>query len=664
MSSDKISDILEKQLKTLGKKIRIDILKVLYISQTALPFSILQKEILKNNTNNTNFSFHLNSLKKIDLITSTPEGYLLTNIGKKIMKNILSMEQVINDQNKTIMIRTSKYSKEPFNVQKIEEYLIKEGEMEEFLAKKIANEVKNRLFKSDINYLTAPLMREYINGVLLENGLEEVRHKLTRLGTPPYEVNKLFNSPDDHIIPENFIKKLGSDVSEQFLLLNLLPKELSDLYISGEIALLNLNYWSLRPLGFYVDTKSIMNSIYSNNNEIKKKNKKSRDIIKLILSFIDEISLFYPYLSGDLLLGEFNKNFLTSFEGIENEKLKPYFEIFQSLLSKHSANYGDFNSHLSLDFVYDNLINEIDTQYRIDNFFLNQFYFKSNHHDSKFKPLILFDYVNLESSSFKLPPSLMTNKSIFYNQVPSNLINSSVVKVKDEGENCTCENKIILDKILINLKHVAVKANQQDDLFYELLQEKIHSVFKLFTYKESLVMKKLNSLGSWRQLYSQMFRSNFKNWARDSIKSISFFGLNDAIKYHCGIELDRIEKSEMFALEIIALMRKLIEEKNENGGKNFVLSQPNDDNHFFDSMNGEKKYNNSAFSCYSAKIIRNDSALPLNEKIDIFKKFEKIIKGGVKFTYNFNSNDGSLQEYIDMLIQSKLHAFSINIIQT
>ncbi|GAH00990.1 unnamed protein product [marine sediment metagenome] len=152
------------------------------------------------------------------------------------MENILSIEQVLNNENKPIMIRTSKYSKEPFNENKIEEYLIREGELEAYLAKKIAREVKDRLFKANVEYLTAPLMREYINAILLESGLEEVRHRLTRLGTPPYEAFKLFNSQEKVITPDKFLKKLGSDVSEQFLLLNLLPKELADLYLSGEIA--------------------------------------------------------------------------------------------------------------------------------------------------------------------------------------------------------------------------------------------------------------------------------------------------------------------------------------------------------------------------------------------------------------------------------------------
>jgi len=83
-----------------------------------------------------------------------------------------------------------------------------------FQAKQIAQEVEERLSKTNIEYFTAPLMREYINAVLLENGLEKIRHKLTRLGTPPYEVIKLFE--DNLVNPEQFIKRLGSDFLNNF----------------------------------------------------------------------------------------------------------------------------------------------------------------------------------------------------------------------------------------------------------------------------------------------------------------------------------------------------------------------------------------------------------------------------------------------------------------
>ena len=290
MDSDKNRNILEKQLKAVGKKVRVDILKKLSNSQVPLTYSVLQKEILGNNSNSANFSFHLKTLKKNDLIENLEEGYTLTLLGRQILKNILSIEQILNVQNKSIMIRTSKYSKEPFDLRKIEEYLINEGNMEQYQARQIAQEVEERLSKTNIEYLTAPLMREYINGILLENGLEKFRHNLTRLGTPPFEVKQYFTNTD--LNPEAFIKILGTEISEQYLLLNLLPNKLADLYLSGDIYLLHLNYWSLRPLSLYINTSDLLEY----NNKIIDINS---NLIKLILHLSNKMREIKPYFSED-----------------------------------------------------------------------------------------------------------------------------------------------------------------------------------------------------------------------------------------------------------------------------------------------------------------------------------------------------------------------------
>ena len=660
MSSDKISKVLEKQLKVLGQTIRIDILKKLYRNHDPLSFSTLQKEVLGNNPTSTNFSFHLNSLKKNDLISSTSDGYFLTNLGKKILENLISIEQVLNDQNKTIMIRTSKYSKEPFNENKIEEYLVEEGELESFLAKKIAKEVKNRLFKANVDYLTAPLMREYINGILLENGLEEVRHRLTRLGTPPHEAFKLFNSQDKVITPEKFLKKLGSHVSEQFLLLNLLPNDLADLYLSGEIALLHLNHWSLRPLSIYMNTESILNIVSRKKGTLPKKISKSRDFIRLILDFMEQLWFFQPYISEDLLLGDFNRYFLSIFNNLDKKKILFNFDIINSQLSKYSETYEDYSPHISLDFCYSNLNDESHSQYQIDNLFLTQLYDRIQPGNGYSKPMVLFDYSNLQVSNLMPTNALKKNNLIFYNPDFSNLINYSIVNVNNSNGNTSIENKIVLDKILINLDLIAKEANQQDDLFCDIILERINSVFKLFTYKESLVKKKLNSLKGWCSLYSKVFPHNHDNWTEKAIKSISFFGLNEAIKYHCGIELDRIDNSELFALKIVNLMKDIIDEKNNREGTNFVLSQPHQANYLNKFFRNGRKKNGEESRAYSSKIIRKDTNLPLKKKIAIFKKFEEIIKGGVIFNSLINFKKTTIEKHLQTLFESKLHAFSIN----
>jgi len=656
MSSDKISASLEQQLKTLGQKIRIDILKMLNDCNDSISFSILQKRVLSTNSNSKNLSFHLNVLKKSDLITTNEYGYSITELGKKILTSILKIEQILSVQNNSIMIRTSKYSKEIFDNNKIVDYLIREGELDKYLASQIAQEVKERISNINIEYLTAPLMREYINAILLENGLEQVRHKLTRLGTPPYEAYKLFEN--NRINPENFIEKLGSETSEQFLLLNLLPNKLADLYLSGEILLTHLNYWSLRPLSIYLNADTLLKK--------EKKIKNSKDLIKLILNFIDFLNRINPYISEDLLIGEFNKRFLSLFD-VCKEKLTYYINILISQILRNNKKSQNINRSLSLEFSYEQNESNSDlfsNQFFVDNLVMNSLTRNPSSPEFGVNPLILFDYSNLKLSNLnelfmvKGNASVSQSDLIFYNRNSSHLMNSTLVKIKNSKNHNLLNSQMILDKIFINLHLISLEANQNDDLFYELLQGKINSIFELFQYKELLISKNLKSSGKLERVISDLTEEKMHTLIKQSLKSISFFGLNEAIKRHCNIELDRLETSESFALKILSYLNQLINEKNEEENEMFLLSQPHQSKYLFcsnlNSMNKIEKFNN-----YSSGIIRNDTKLDLLKQISLFKKFEKIIEGGCKFTCSYDIDNNNSKNIIKVLSDSKLNAFSI-----
>ncbi|MFX1409020.1 MAG: anaerobic ribonucleoside-triphosphate reductase [Promethearchaeota archaeon] len=644
--------MLEKQLKTLGQKIRIDILKKLKNINEPISFSRLQKEVIDCNSTSVNFSFHLNALRDCELIDSSENGYNITKLGEQILNSIFSIEQILAKKNKVKMIRTSKYSKEIFDFNKIEEYLINEGEMESFLAKKIAQEVEARLSKTNIEYLTAPLMREYINAILLENDLEEVRHKLTRLGTPPYEVFKLFNSKNSKINPEMFIKRLGSDVSEQFLLLNLLPKNLADLYLSGEIALLYLNYWSLKPLSFHLNTESLLNVILGNYLIPKLEN--SKDLTNLILGFVDLLYNLKQFFSQDILLSDFNNQFLSYFNS--RDKLSYNLNILTSQILKFNNSFEDQRQHLSFEFKYDNTKDGNDlnlNQLDIDKEFLN-YQIIGKKFDSQIRPFIIFDYsklLNLED----IMSFIKKNNICFYNSKSSNLLNSALVKINNPNK-----NQIVLDKILINLYSVSVEANKNDDLFIDLLSEKMNYVFDLFKIKEALIRKKLDSLNSWKKVINDFFGKTDKDFYKNTIKSISFFGLNEAITNHCGIEFDRLVKSEDFAIKILMFMNKLIKEKNEEENNFYVLSQPHKDSYLKDAWHNGINLKGDILNGYSSGIIRCNTKLPLTKKINLFKKFEQAINGGIIFEEYLDFNDAVAKKILSILFKSKLEAFFIN----
>ncbi len=661
MDSDKNFDVLEKQLKILGQKIRIDIMKKLNVCRNPLSYSMLQKEVLGANPNSVNFSFHLKALKNGNLISTNESGYSLSTLGKQILKNIVSLEQILYDQNKQIMIRTSKYSKEPFNATKIEDYLIKEGQLEKFLAIQISKEVKERLSKANIGYLTTPLMREYINAILLENGLEEIRHKLTRLGTPPFEAFSLF---DRNSNPEQFISRLGFDVSEQFLLLNLLPKNLADLYLSGEVALLNLNYWSLRPLGFYLDSKSIVEYITKQSSINLNTLDNNVAFINLIMNFFDTLTKFKPFFSEDILLGNFNNSFLSYFNS--NKNTSNILNIIISQILKLTNRQYDEKPHLSLEFSFlDNIKKnnvENSKSHFYNDFLINLFYQISQNNDL-ICPLMLYDYSNFLSSKSesdlltKVLTSSNRNNFIFYKNNRSNLLNSTFTNVHKIKKGNEQRNKIVLDKILINLHMIAKKSNQKDGIFFENLHEKLDSVFELFVCKKKLVDRKLKSSNHWKKIISEFFEPQNGDWIDESLKSISFFGLNEAVKTHCGIEIDRNENSEVFAQKILNFMIDIIDEHNQRDHGNYIFTQPHNENYLPNRGYNNKLSLGDGTKRYNIDLIRTDSKISLERKIDLYKKFEKIIDGGSIFTCNLDNLN--MPEIIKFLINSKLNAFSI-----
>jgi anaerobic ribonucleoside-triphosphate reductase len=205
---------------------------------------------------------------------------------------------------------------------------------------------------------------------------------------------------------------------------------------------------------------------------------------------------------------------------------------------------------------------------------------------------------------------------------------------------------------------ISVEANQNDDLFFDLLLEKLNSVFDLFKVKENLVQTKLSSVKAWNKFVPTIFGPLGANFFEEMVKSISFFGLNKAILNHCGLELDRMDSSTSFALNVLTFMKKIIEEQNSFKCKNYVLTQPHDDLYLKTSWHNDTDSQNSTRYYYSSRIIREDCSLSLSKKITLFKKFENLLDGGSLFNHQINTGEKSLNEYLNALCDSKINAFS------
>ena len=120
-------------------------------------------------------------------------------------------------------------------------------------AKGIAKETEKRIKDMNVKFLSGPLVRELVNIILLEHGHTEWRNISTRVGTPVFDAYRIdmgsgFEARDNANLQENaetsHKKKADKMSKEQYLLM--IPPELADSHLNGDIHIHDLEYFGTR----------------------------------------------------------------------------------------------------------------------------------------------------------------------------------------------------------------------------------------------------------------------------------------------------------------------------------------------------------------------------------------------------------------------------------
>ncbi|MGL6298954.1 MAG: anaerobic ribonucleoside-triphosphate reductase, partial [Methanobacteriaceae archaeon] len=236
---------------------------------TSLP-SMEDVSIVKNNGIHEKFS-HEKLLKSLIMVgvplgkserileevsSSTYNGMSSQEVKKVVYQCLEDIdEQVANKYlaNNNLKVRTSRDKIESFDLNKIANTLVEETGASQELAFEIASEVWKELKKLNVEYLTSPMIREIVNTKLVEHGLEDLRGKYTRLGIPVYNITNLIeNGSRDNANmihnPETVHKYVADEALKQYALLKMLPGDLADAHMSGDIHIHDLEYFAGRPV--------------------------------------------------------------------------------------------------------------------------------------------------------------------------------------------------------------------------------------------------------------------------------------------------------------------------------------------------------------------------------------------------------------------------------
>ncbi|MCJ7560106.1 ArsR family transcriptional regulator [Candidatus Bathyarchaeota archaeon] len=237
-----------KILKAISSSLRLHILNLLF-DKGALSYTELMNSLKMNPSRDAGrFAYHLKFLLKADLIEADAEAkkYFLTDLGKMVI-DVADRVEKKAFKPRGMLVRTSHSTLEEFDANKIANSLIREARMPAEQAQKVAKEAEKRLLKSKTKYLTAPLVREVVNVILVEKGMEDYRHKLTRLGMPVHEVTALIEAKDGAQDSAAILSKAGKTVFGEYTLLNVFPRDIADAHVSGAIHVDGLGTWILKP---------------------------------------------------------------------------------------------------------------------------------------------------------------------------------------------------------------------------------------------------------------------------------------------------------------------------------------------------------------------------------------------------------------------------------
>jgi len=328
-----------KILKAISSPLRLQILNLLF-DKGALTYTELMNALKMNPSRDAGrFAYHLKFLLKADLVEPDSEAkkYYLTELGKMVI-DVADRVEKKAVKPKGMLVRTSHFTLEEFDANKIAHSLIKEAKMPADLAQKTSKETEKLLLKAKTKYVTAPLIREIVNVILIEKGLEEYRHKLTRLGLPVHEVTALIEATDSIEDSETLLSTAGKTIFREYTLLNVFPRDIADAHASGALHINDLSTWVLKPNEVIHDLRFFLqNGLKMDNFDPLKLSGKPPETFEAALATAFSVLLLTRHQVNETQTFDFFNVFLAPYaKGIEPARIKQNLQQFLLNVNQHS----------------------------------------------------------------------------------------------------------------------------------------------------------------------------------------------------------------------------------------------------------------------------------------------------------------------------------------
>lgn len=326
-----------KVLKAISSPLRLHILNLLF-DKGALTYSELMNQLKMHPSRDAGrFAYHLKFLLKANLVEADAEAkkYFLTDLGKMVIDIADKVDKKTLKTN-VMLVRTSHNTIEEFDTNKITNTLIREAKMPPEQAQKIAKETEKLLQKAKTKYLTAPLIREIANAILIEKGQEEYRHKLTRLGMPVNEVTNLIDSKDIQGA-NDILNKAGARTFTEYTLLNVFPRDIADAHTSGAIHVNNLGTWLLKPNEIMHDIRFFLKNGVKPAIPTQISTKPPQTFESALATIFNLLLYSHEEINEMQTCDHFNTILAPFIKGIEPPRIKEALRLFLLSLNQHTS---------------------------------------------------------------------------------------------------------------------------------------------------------------------------------------------------------------------------------------------------------------------------------------------------------------------------------------
>jgi len=572
-------------LKAVASSLRLQVLNML-LDRGPLSYTEIMNILRLNPSRDAGrFAYHLKSLIKADLIEldSETKKYRLTDLGRMLVDISEAIEEHAFKRRK-MMVRTSRLAMEEFDRNKIAQVLVTEAKVPQDLAQKIARETEARLLEVKTKYLTAPLIREFVNAILIEKGLEEYRHKLTRLGLPVYDVTQRIKSAAATCSSVNAVHaSAGDSVIEEYTLLNALPRDIADAHLSGSLHLNNLGTWILKPSEFAHDLRHFFKyGLQLNRSQKAVASSPPPGTLEAALALVTSLLRnMANEVCGEQLLDFFNVYLAPFVRGVDKDRIKENLRTF--ILSLNQA-FSGFDSILPASFGVELVVPDFlkdekafgpegkragsYAEYAEETHLLASLLMETMSEESKHKPVFQPSLIiklreealrNKEHEPLLLAHQLAAQRGLpyFANVVsPKEQAHASYMATgsrfsndwKGDWELDTLRMGS-MDSVLVNLPRLVYECEGKLSRFYELLDEQLEMALRALEIKyQTIKMRSREGL-----LPFLTHRINGEPYARfeNFTRLIGFVGLNEAVEALSGEPLYKGGKSAETGEQIV-----------------------------------------------------------------------------------------------------------------